>query len=405
MKLNKFLFLLLLAQLSFAQPVTTAKIEGIKQNGLHKITIGPELRALSQKQLEDLRIFDSKQNEVPYYSVINNTAKTAMVFEPFEILSKTIIPRKTTSIVFANPGMVINEVTLSVANADISKSYSISGSNDQKEWFGLIDRAQLANIENTTSTSEYKQLTLPLSSYRFLKIDLDDKKTLPINILGIGKLTTKTNTAAFANLTPTKINTTQIKAEKKTLIHLTFNNNQVIDKISFGITAPSFYKRQVRIYKNIQRKTRKRTETYEQELAVFELSSDKTNSFENLDLFEKDIFIAIENRDNQPLAIDKIQLSQIPIFVIADLKANESYTIKTGDKKLGIPDYDISYFKTKTYGNLPEANISTISRQQNNDVPTTTPSFWQQSWFLWACIGIAGIAILYFAVSLIKDMN
>jgi len=405
MKLNKFLPLLLLAQLSIGQVLTTGKIEGVKQNGLHKIVVVPEIRSFSQGQLQDFRIFDSKHNEVPYYIAEDKKGDNSLTFEAFEILSKTVVPHKSTSIVFANPGKVISEVTLSVANADVSKNYSISGSDDQKEWFGLINKAQLADLENTTETSDYKQLTLPLSAYRFLKIDIDDKKTLPINVLKIGKLVSKTDSASFLDLNPKSTAISQIKNEKKTLIHVTFDTPQVIDRISFNISAPSFYKRQVRIYKKLERKVRKRTEIYEQELAVFELNSDRTNSYEDLGLFEKDFFISIENRDNPPLSLDKIRFSQIPVFAVADLKANEKYTISTGNNNLIAPDYDLSYFKNRTSTHLPEASITMIQHPQPDSKITIQDSFWQQSWFLWACICVAGIVILYFAISLIKDMN
>lgn len=404
MKLNKFLPLLLVAQLSMGQ-LTTGKIEGITKDGLHKIVVDPEVRSFSGEQLQYFRIFDSKGNEVPYYSVQGKQQHSPMAFESFEMLSKTAIPHKSTSIVFANPGKVISEVTLLVANADVSKNYSISGSNDQKEWFGLINKAQLTDLDNSIATSDYKQLALPLSSYRFLKIDFDDKKTLPINILKIGKLANTTNTSLFLNINPKEISTTTIKQDKRTVVHVTFENPQFIDKISFAISAPSFYKRQLSVYKNTERKVRKRTETYTQELAALELSSDSKNQFEDLELFEKDFFIAIENRDNPPLSLGNISFGQLPLFVIADLKANEKYSIRTGDSSLGAPDYDLSYFKNSTAEKLPDARISMIRHQHTAHTVIGQHAFWQQSWFLWVCIGIAGIVILYFAVSLIKDMN
>lgn len=406
MKLNKFLLLLLLAQLSIGQTPTTGKIEGITQNGLHKIVVSPAIRSFSQEQLQDFRIFDSKHNEVPYYIAEDKKEDGSLVFEAFEILSKTIVPHKSTSIVFANPGKVISEVTLSVANANISKNYSISGSDDQKEWFGLVNKAQLADLENTTATSDYKQLTLPLSAYRFLRIDIDDKKTLPINILQIGRLVSTTNSGSFLDLSPKNTVISQVKNEKKTLIHVTFDTPQIIDKISFTISAPSFYKRQVRVYKKVEQKVRKRTEIYEQELAVFELNSARTNSFEDLGFFEKDFFISIENRDNPALSIDPIKFSQVPLFVVADLKSGEKYTVSTGNSSLTAPDYDLSYFKNQTNDHLPEATITMVHQLQREGTGTKAPdSFWQQSWFLWTCISLAGIAILYFAISLIKDMN
>ena len=69
------------------------------------------------------------------------------------------------------------------------------------------------------------------------------------------------------------------------------------------------------------------------------------------------------------------------------------------------PQYDLENFKNNISTNLPEAQITETKQIKNNPEITANKTFWQQSWFMWLCISIGGIAIVYFATSLAKDMN
>jgi hypothetical protein len=144
---------------------------------------------------------------------------------------------------------------------------------------------------------------------------------------------------------------------------------------------------------------------FPEEIFTFELSSDTNNTFTIPQLFEKECFIEIENQDNPPLTLGKIQFFQNQIAVIADLKANEKYTITTGNSKLNSPEYDLENFKKNTNSNLPEAKIYDIKQLNSKKTSPQNQSFWQQSWFMWLCISLGGIAVLYFTSSLVKDMK
>ncbi len=67
---NKFLILVLLCLnsiLLFSQGFSySASIENTNQNGWHKIIVGPEVVCNSKPTLDDLRLYDSKNEEVPF---------------------------------------------------------------------------------------------------------------------------------------------------------------------------------------------------------------------------------------------------------------------------------------------------------------------------------------------------
>ena len=406
MKLNKILaFLILLAHGVFAQPKTTAKIHAVPQSGLHKISLPAEIRSFSKENLSDFRIIDSKGNEVPYYILQENNESTSSLFSEFKILSRTAIPKKETTIIFENDKKSISEIALLISNSDVTKPYSISGSNDQKEWFGLVNKAVLGNLENIEDVTVYKTIPLPLSSYRYLKIDLNDSISLPINILKIGFFTNKINASDLVEIQTKNIKTMQIQAQRKTLIHVAFKYPQIINQINFTVSNPNLFQRNARIFINKKTVIKHKTKTYRETLSTFQLNSTQKNSFTVQQLFEKDFFIEIENNDNQPLTFAKIQFFQNPITIIADLKANDNYSIQTGNAALNHPEYDLENFKNNINTNIPEATIHDIQHLVVKENKIKTQSFWQQAWFMWICIGLGGIAIVSFTANLVKDMK
>lgn len=405
MKLNKFLLFILAVNGLFAQQNTTAKIKTVAVSGLHKIVLPPEIRSFSKEDLSDFRIFDAKGTEIPYFVIQENNQAVSSSFSECKLISKTVIPKKKTTIIFENPKTSIDEIVISITNSDVIKPYSISGSNDQKEWFGLINNSQLYNLENSQETSVFKTIKLPLSSYRYLKIDFDDKKTLPVNILKIGFFTNEIKNNEVQEILPKSSQTAQLPSQKKTRIHIVFDNRQIVNQLTFDITNPSLFKRNARIYVLKSHQVKHKTENYQETLYEFELNSDSKNAINIPQLFEKDFFVEIENQDNQPLSIAKISCFQNQVSVIADLKANEKYTVKTGNPKRNAPHYDLENFKSKMTTTLPEATIYKIEHPNFNNSEAKNKSIWQQPWFMWICIGLGGIAVLYFTINLIKDMN
>lgn len=405
MKPSKFILLLFFANLSFAQFHTTGKIKKVSQNGFNEIVLSPEIRSYSNQNLSDVRLFDSKGNEIPYFIQTGKNISSNS-FEEFTIVSKTVFPKKSTSIIIAIPSNKShNQLSLFIANSDVEKKYSISGSDDQKEWFGISNAQTLYDLSSTSETSVFKTISYPLNNYHYLKIDFDDQKTLPINVLKAGNYSNKIQKSTLQEVTPNKTSVTENRSKKETLIHVQFDVPQVINQISFEISKPTYYNRKATLYKKVKQETKRKTVEIEEEIATFELNSNVKNTFTISEIFEKELFLKIENHDNQPLTLSKIKYSQVSISIIADLSSAENYILKTGNTTLSEPEYDLSDFKNSIVANLPQTSVYDIQQKVTIKKDADSKSFWQQSWFMWLCILFGGITILFFTASLIKDLK
>lgn len=379
------------------------QINQVSENGLHQIVLSPEVRSASQNNLDFLRIFDAKNNEVPY--VLFEGRSTDSQYENLTILSRNAVPNKVTSVVVSNEkALNLEHLILKIANTDVDKTYSISGSNDNQEWFGLVINQTINDLNDSGKTSVERNFSFPLNNYKFLRFDFIDKNSLPINVLEVGLEKNYAVKRSKIELQNFEQKITTDKKNKQTKIHISFKDPQVIDVIGFDISAPNFYLREARIviYKT---RTQKRTEVdYNETVSNFQLNSKVKNSFEVSELFVKEFTIEIDNQDNPELQINKISLFQDPVSILADLKANENYTLKI-NSKLSAPAYDLAQSGIDFNQNYPVATISNLDKIDDPKEADSSKTFWQNPLFMWLCIGFAVLIIGYFAMTMIKDLN
>ncbi|MPT31800.1 MAG: hypothetical protein E2600_09055 [Chryseobacterium sp.] len=393
---------ILIASFSLAQSYQ-GKINKVSENGLHQILLSPEVRSASQNNIDYLRIFDAKNNEVPY--VIYEGKSSNFSSNNFTIVSKTAVPNVATSIIISNENALnLDHLTLKIANTDVDKKYNISGSNDQKEWFGLVINQKVIGLNDAGENFVERDFAFPLNNYKFLKIDFIDKNSLPINILGASLEESHSVNQSKTELKNFSQKNETDKKLKQTRITITFPNPQVIDGISFEISSPSYYLRDARILINKTRVYKKSTENYVENISAFQLNSKSKNRFDVQSFFAKEFIIEIDNQDNPALEINKINLFQSPVSILTDLKLNENYILKI-DSTWSAPQYDLANSGIDFNQNYPVATLSNLEKLEQSKSKETVKTFWQTPLFMWICIVLAVAIIGYFAVGLIKDMN
>lgn len=379
-----------------------ATINTIQQDGFHKIVISPQIRSASQDNLKYFRILDKNKKEVPYV-VYDNLNRNSLVSEKLEIVNKSAIKDSISSFVIKNYHQKLNgEIVLEIANASINKYFSISGSNDQIKWFGLVANQLLTNLNNENSISVQKIISYPSNNYKFIKIDFNDKNALPINILNIGRLKEVQKAIETTILKDFNYKIAEDFKNKKTIITFSADNFQKVDEISFTI-ATKLFSRNAKLYLNRTRKIKKRTENYRDEISSFVLSSSILNSFQLNGFFEKEFTIEIENQDNQPLEISKIDVIQNNLYILSNLVSKEKYEVII-DTNYAKPKYDLANFvvETKEY---PSATLSKLTKIENQNANVSEKPFWQSNAFMWICIVLGSGVIAYFALELLKDMK
>ena len=403
-KLNKVLFLLF-ASWCTAQNYT-GNLQPVATDGLTKIVVEPELRSALQNNWDYFRILDTKGNEVPYAFDTRTISGTGSVLKEFKILSKSSIPNVSTSIIIANESRIkFDLLTLTIANTEVVKTYSISGSDDQNQWYGLVNNETVDGLYSSTATEVKRDFRFPLNNYKFLRIDFVDKKSLPIQVLSAAvTVNLDAQDLALVELKDFKQKITQNKSEKTSRIDLHFKTKQVIDGLKFSISEPQFYRRNAKILVNKTRLRNRKQESYRESVASFQVNSKTQNQFRINEIFEKNITIEIENQDSSPLVIDEIKLFQESVALISELKAGEKYTILV-DSTLSAPQYDLSYLDDIIQTQFSETQITNLAKYNSKNKEKTEDLFWKTPLFMWICIGFALVVIAYFSKGLLKDLG
>lgn len=402
MKIYKILLAIFFVLKGFSQDYKGV-IKEVKENGLHKIEILQEVRSASEENFNFLRIKSDENEEVPYVLVYNTDRKFSR-FTPITIVSKKRIKDSITSIVLENKlGKKQNHVILKITNTSITKRYTISGSNDQSNWFGLVANRSLKNINDPKKAEVEKTINFPLTTYKFIKINIDDSYSLPVEVLDAGIYKSEVFTQSPIEINSYKYVIKQDKENKKTIIKFTAKSASKIDYISFNIDT-QFYLRKAKFFVEKTRKIKKREEAYNQYINEIQLNSKNNTTFTFNNLNEKEFSIEIENKDNPALNISDIELFQNPVYLITDLKKEEEYNIEI-DKKLSRPYYDLGNFISNKTEGIKTAVVSDFFKLEKKQSINKEKSFWQTSTFMWICIVFGGVLVVYFALSLLKDIG
>lgn len=403
MKSKSLILFVLISCFGFSQNYK-GKLDQVPESGFYEVLLSPNVISAMQNNIGYFRIIDAKQNEVPY-AQIQRVETTELQKESLEIISKNSIKDSLTTLVIKNYQQDFNgEIILTISNTEINKQFSISGSNNQKEWFGLAANRMLSSSNSKLGNTNDKIISFPSNNYEYLKIDFVDKNSLPINILKVGYLKGKRISFDTTEITNEfNFKREENKTNKKTIVTFSAEAPQKINEILFEIET-EFFNRNAKIFVKRKREVNKKTEDYLQEIQSFQLNSNYKNQFNSLDFFEKEITIEIDNQDNPSLEISNIKLIQEPLYIVANLQADEKYQAVI-DSTLQKPNYDLANFKDQINLKKPIVAITDLEKISYPKPAEVEKPFWQSKSFMWICILLGVGVVFYFVVGLLKDLK
>jgi hypothetical protein len=409
MKMKQLANLLILFTVScslYAQQASfQAPLDQPAQNGLHAILLTPEIRMRSQKDLEDLRLRDSAGKDVPYVIIQSERQYDSVDFVTWPLLERQIAGKANTTLIFSPTEKGINSVWLELSNHGLSKQCSVSGSDDRKQWFGILTSCALPPAYDVSRAVVYCPIYLPEVSYRYYKIVINDSVSEPLNIHRLGYFR-RSGTSAKMVPVNSSFSIEQDQAGKRTLLHVNLQGLQHVNSLELTVSSPNLYERTATITVSRTKTVRRRTETQKETWFTFRLSSARSGYVDIPPLYEKEFTIEIENKDSPPLTIAGFTCAQLPLHLVADLHRGARYTLFTGNPQLRKPEYDLASFVNTSPLRLPAlaaGALTAVKSAATEKKPET--SYLQSKTFIWTCVGLGGLLVALFAFGLIKDMG
>lgn len=376
-------------------------VNPVEKKAYYKILISPELTSKIKSDFSDLRIFDEQNLEVPYIYSREQSVSEKDLFKAYEIVSlEHIRNRHYTRIIIRNAERTeINNLVLKVKNADVRKQLKLNASYDRESWYALKDNYFYNSIQNSQSTSEIRVLNFPLSDYEYYEILIEDYFDKPINILEAGYYNRVQENGKYTQIQLPPFSKSD--SLKKTLIAIP-TQNQIIDKIHFGISHPKYFLRHAQVFTKHTHKSKKRTYESRNIISNIELISNSSNAF----LFNKikadTLYIEIENKDDKALSIDKINCYQLNSYLTAELAPQQKYRLLFSDVKTQKAQYDLKYFKDSIPNNIKLVKHGNIQKiKADKDEASNNINI--KNYWLWLIIIVVVLLLAYVSYKMIND--
>jgi hypothetical protein len=263
----------------------------------------------------------------------------------------------------------------------------------------------LESIDNREQTAEVKILDFPLSDYEYYQLEINDSLSPPLNILRAGYYDVQTENGKYMPIPGLSFTKRDSLPLRQSFVHVTLANTARIDKLTLRISAPALYRRQAQLCELIEQRGKRGKQTrIFNPVSTLELSSAGENTVHLSGFRAKDFYIIIDNEDNQPLTISRVEASQLHTYLIAQLEAGKNYHLAFSSPGLSPPNYDLRFFQDKIPGNLAVLDVHQAVRTVAENGPSS-PSLFSNRNMIWLAIGLVLLLLSYLSFRMVKELG
>ncbi|MGB0885118.1 MAG: hypothetical protein ACPGR5_01690 [Chitinophagales bacterium] len=399
--MHKFIFILsLLPVLVFGQNFRYQKeINGV-QSKWHKIQLDKEILSVIKDDFSDLRIFElTPENDtltVPYFIETPKSGATEKGLN-FSILNQSKNADDYFITFEAKNDLKINEIHLSFDEENYNYLLNLEGSQDQKEWFSILEDYRILSIRNKLTDYKFNTLSFPLSLYKYYRVKVKNAEKL--NIKSVKILQVENIPDQYIE-SKTKFKTTNSK-NKTTEIEINLGKRVPVSKLELIFNEDEAFYRAIKIqylldsvktekgyYYNYGNLSRSYASSYESSVYKFET------------VFTNKLKVIIQNNDNQALKVKSVKTFNLNYEAIARFNGLEStYFLKYGNAKIKAPIYDIVNFKNDIPKELTSLKLSKVKDLQN---PVNNDSLFNNKIWLWLIMLVIIVLLAYSSFGMLK---
>lgn len=403
----KILSILLILQYSFSygqieQYNFKRELKGISEQW-HKIILPNEVFGKVSQELTDIRIFGIKTSndtvEVPYLLRLASE-KTFIKDVAFNTLN-TSQNEKGYYFTFEIPTTEpINQIKLDFKQKNFDWRVKVEGSQNQSEWFTIIENYRILSIKNEITDFQFTKLTLPSSKYRFFRLFIDSKEKPELTSASI--VQQEITNGTFRNYGIKKFGIKENKETKQTEIDIELQMPVPISYLKIKIKDSFDYYRPITIkYLNDSTKTEQGWKYNYNTLASGTLNSVEKNEFKFSSKTLQKLKILIHNQDNQPLTIDTLNVMGYEHEILARFTDQATYFLTYGNKIAARPNYDIDRFTDKVPLTLTKLEIGNELIIEKEQISETVPLFKNKTW-LWGIISLTILVLGWFTTKMMR---
>ncbi|GLB51792.1 hypothetical protein NBRC110019_08310 [Neptunitalea chrysea] len=319
----------------------------------HRFTLPDAVYGKAKEHLSDIRVFAVTENdtiEAPYI-LQQNTQKTIHEKVPFHIINITKGSNGFYYTFELENQQLVNNIDLTFNNQNFDWKITLEGSNDQQEWFQILDDYRILSIHNKHTHYSFTNLNFADSKFKFLRllVRTKDKAELISSSITCSRLEKGT----YKNYPLKNLKVQQLPKFKTTHIDIELPMQVPVSKLNPIVSNHFDYYRPVSILKVVDSIKLDSIWSYKTDYISTKstLSSLDTTKFEFNSTTGNKFQLIIKNYDNEPLTIENVQVESSPYELIVRCTKDATYYLAYGNKNASHPNYDITRFKEK----IPEA--------------------------------------------------
>lgn len=399
-------FLLLLAcSYSYGQKQqynNRRELKGISEQW-HKVVLPDEIFGKVSQNLSDIRIFGitpSKDTVEAPYSLRLLTEKVIRKEIAFKTLNISQNNRGyffTFEILTTEP---INQLNLKFNQQNFDWQLKLEGSQDQQEWFTVIDNYRILSIKNELTDFQFAKLTFPNSKYRFFRLFIDSKEKPDLTIASI--VQHEITKGSFKKYPIRISNTKENKQTGETEIDIELQLAVPISYIKIDVDDSFDYYRPITIqYLADSIKTEQGWKYIYHTLTSGVLNSLEENEFKISSRTVQKLKILIHNKNNQPLALGQITIKGYVHELVTRFTEPATYFLTYGNENVGNPHYDIDRFTDKIPETLLALELGEELTIEKVGASSASPLFKNKIW-LWIVMTIMISLLGWFSIRMIR---
>jgi len=347
-----------------------AQVNEVDSSNYYDIFIRPEITSKLNYKFSDIRIFDENDAEIPFLRRSEINKDKSSFLEKFQIIeNQHKISKKYTSVIISNSQKkVIDNMLMVLENTKSEVWLNISGSDDNKNWEILKNNKRYQPEFSDSLLAKVEITDIPSSKYLYYKILIYDFNAEVINLVQIYNYKIIEFDRKFTEVAKPLFAQDDTSEVGRTIVNISFPEEQYIDKIFFEINKPKYFLRKAEIAKKDSSTGKKiKLAYYDESQKDFNLCSDSINVLHLSKYKAKELFLVIDNNDDTPLQISDITAYQENEYFVAFLEKGKKYTIRFGNKNIATPIYDIKFFQNKIPDKVQIVEIKELNQLYNPD--------------------------------------
>jgi hypothetical protein len=295
----------------------------------------------------------------------------------------------------------LNQIQLDFNNDNFDWKVKLEGSQNQQEWFTILEDYRILSIKNDQTDYNFTHLNFPNSKYRFYRI-LVKSNSKPDLVR---------SSLYLDSLVPAKYKDYKIKKfdvaeeNKNSVITIDLKSRLPISNIKLNVLDKVDYYRPIKIqYIADSVKTEKGWRYSYNTLTSGTLSSLEKNDFKFKTVLAQSLRIMVHNYDNAPLAFSKPETKGYVYELLARFDKPAKYYLVYGNPDGRAPVYDIS----RTNFKLPENSTDlTLGKPELilKEPRTEISPLFENKWWLWGIMTILILVVGFFTLKMISTKN